>query len=151
MSIEEGIYYIYSALDDIQVGRLRVEDRTFLPKRVVSLAPGERPNNPWTVIKRGDKLVLKAGGAPTAGIDDKVYAILLDTPEATEWTLSRADNHKDNAYAVMSEDGVSGWVLPTSDPYTQIEVRPLIAGPSDPPTHPATEVFIFVKINGDDD
>ncbi|KAI0768857.1 hypothetical protein BC629DRAFT_1292440 [Irpex lacteus] len=148
MTIAEGEYYIHSAAGDFQVGRLHREDRSLLPKRVVSLPPGDKPDRPWIVIKDGDKnlFTLKANGAPTAAIDHKLFAILLDTPEPTKWKLIRAERHGEDAYIVTTEDGRAGWVLPSSEPYDQIAVRPLIVGPSNPPTYPLNQVFIFKSV-----
>ncbi|THG92867.1 hypothetical protein EW026_g8189, partial [Hermanssonia centrifuga] len=41
-------------------------------------------------------------------------------------------------------DRSAGWVLPEEEPYTQLAVRLLIVGQSDPPFIPPTQLFEII-------
>ncbi|KAK7692431.1 hypothetical protein QCA50_004056 [Cerrena zonata] len=145
MSLKSGIYQIQSS-DKSQsfIGRNRAEDRSLNPKRVVALAPGILPLAPWVVEQLDNgRYILKAGGRPTADIDHKLWAVLLDEPPATEWIITPVSRVANNAYTIENSNGSGGWVVTEDEEDNQIAVRPLIVGPSEPPFYPPSEVFIF--------
>ncbi|KAI0088753.1 hypothetical protein BDY19DRAFT_144265 [Irpex rosettiformis] len=147
MSIEDGQYQIFSAADNLPIGRPLAEDKSLLPKQVVTLPPGTAPTRPWDVLKNPNgTFTLKVAGAPTAEVDDKLFAILLDSPPPTEWRLTPVERNGPDAYIVTTSDGAKGWVVPDVKPESQIVIRPLIVGPSEPPFYPPTEVFIFKRL-----
>jgi len=152
MFLESGQYQIASALGDgILVGRRLAEDRSLRPKAVVTLPRGSPPPHPWQILKQDNgSYILRAAGAPTAAINDKLFAILLDQPEPTQWKIVPSERDGKGAYIVTKFDSPDGWVATEPEQGSwgeQISVKPLIVGPSEPPFYPPTEVFIFTRLD----
>ncbi|PSR87359.1 hypothetical protein PHLCEN_2v5176 [Hermanssonia centrifuga] len=150
MSLPSGNYIITSKVPDgqsLSIGRNLAEDKSLLPKKVISLPPGvEAPV--WAVqLLDNGKYILRIGGAATAEFEDKVFAVLLDVPIPTEWTITHVPQHGPNIYIIEKGDLSTGWVVPESEePYTQIAVRPLIATRSLPPQYLPSEQFHIIPI-----
>ncbi|THG95043.1 hypothetical protein EW026_g6533 [Hermanssonia centrifuga] len=167
MSLPSGNYIITSKVPDgqsLSIGRNLAEDKSLLPKKVISLPPGvEAPV--WAVqLLDNGKYILKIGGAATAEFEDKVFAVLLDVPIPTEWTITHVPQHGPNVYMlsislyrsrtvthisfcrIEKGDRSTGWVVPEEEPYTQIAVRPLIATRSLPPQYLPSEQFHIIPI-----
>ncbi|KAI0341519.1 proteinase inhibitor [Trametopsis cervina] len=152
MSLPTGTYEIRSAVNDqFWVGRPLAEDHSLLPKPITTLPKDQIVSRPWLVVQSDgeNQYILKVGGDPTAEIDNKLFAVLLPEPPATVWKLTPVSGYGDNAFAVSIEGDVRGWVVPDEELFTQIAVRPLIVGPSEPPFYPPTEVFIFNRVGQD--
>lgn len=50
-----------------------------------------------------DRYILKATDAPTAIIDDKVFAVLLDVPPAEEWLITAVPQSGEDAYMYVKK------------------------------------------------
>jgi len=144
MSLESGIYIISNKFDNAFVGRLRYEDKSLLPKKVVTLPAGiEAPQ--WNIeALPNNRYKLSIRGAPTAEIEGGLFAVLLPEPAPAEWTITKRDNHGPNIYTVEAPSG-NGWVVTNEEPETQIEIKPLIINPSFPPQYLPNALFTFSK------
>ncbi|KAF3125576.1 hypothetical protein TWF703_010904 [Orbilia oligospora] len=103
MSLETGLYFIQAKSTHYNVGRYYVEDRSLLPKRVLSLsqAVGGLPSE-WLVEKTGDRTYrMKAQDTYTGVIDDKLYAFLLPEPAPVDWVIKAHPEHGDNVYRAV--------------------------------------------------
>ncbi|PIL29909.1 hypothetical protein GSI_07819 [Ganoderma sinense ZZ0214-1] len=171
MSLESGRYYITSADGGFPVGRRLAEDRSLRPKGIYKLPMGTE--SVWEVEKlaNGSYRMKNRGATVGRGHAGFLVAFLVDEEAEnapTEWNLrfdvARAKDgdvfawHDElidilcsSAYGSISErSGVLGWVLPESndiEPYQQVHVGVLIVGPSEPPTFPPNEVFIFKRLD----
>jgi hypothetical protein len=54
--------------------------------------------------------------------------------EPYEWTITPVPQHGEGAVIIQTADLAEGLLLPADDPGTQVAVRPLIAGRSEPPS-----------------
>jgi hypothetical protein len=144
MSLGSGIYIISNKLDNAFVGRFPIEDRSLLPKKVVTLPAGfEAPQ--WDIeALSGNRYKLSTQRAPTSEIEGRLYAVLASELAPTEWTITKRDNHGPNIYTVEAPSG-NGWVVANEEPETQIEVKPLIINPSFPPQFQPNALFTFSK------
>ncbi|KAF3171781.1 hypothetical protein TWF225_010463 [Orbilia oligospora] len=123
MSLETGLYFIQAKSTHYNVGRYYVEDRSLLPKRVLSLsqAVGGLPSE-WLVEKTGDRTYrMKAQDAYTGVIDDKLYAFLLPEPAPVDWVIKAHPEHGDNVYSIETESG-EGWTV-EGQSESQIEIH----------------------------
>ncbi|KAJ4473845.1 serine protease inhibitor [Lentinula aciculospora] len=141
MSLETGRYLIHHG--DKVVSRRFAEDRSLRPKRIDLLDPSDREIT-WIIEKSGDEYILNNRGAPTAHIEDNVFALLIHQESATKWIIEAVPRHGKNAYIIKTSDG-KGWVAPDKVG-EQIIYRPLIVGPSEPPTFPLNQVFQIIKL-----
>ncbi|KAK7689074.1 hypothetical protein QCA50_007765 [Cerrena zonata] len=149
MSLQDGYYQIASvtSLQPI-IGRNPIEDRSMQPKGVFALPSGTLPLLPWIVKTPlgGQGLVFEAGGAPTAPISDKLYAILQNNIPPMEWVVTPAPAFGPFAYSVQTSDRERGWIALSDEPLTQVSVKPLTS-PNGGALTP-NEVFIFEKVPG---
>ncbi|KAG8979646.1 hypothetical protein FRB94_010086 [Tulasnella sp. JGI-2019a] len=111
MSLEDGNYTITSHSSDQFVGRNMAEDRSVLPKRVVSLPLGMQAPM-WELRREGPNCKLSIGGNHTAGIDNKLYAILIPEPIATEWKIEPAEQAEEGCYTITQADNGARWAAP---------------------------------------
>ncbi|KAF8645996.1 hypothetical protein AX16_007422 [Volvariella volvacea WC 439] len=143
MSLETGRYIIQNG--DRGVGRNSTEDRSLLPKRVIVLPPGVRDPD-WVIEKVGsDSYIIKARGAPTANVENLVFALLIEEGKAEKWKIEAVPQHGPNRYIIQTHNCNEGWVAP-EEPYEQIKCQPLIATKSLPPQYLPTEVFEIVRV-----
>ncbi|KAK6511782.1 hypothetical protein TWF481_000687 [Arthrobotrys musiformis] len=129
MSLEPGLYFIQAKSKHYPVGRFYVEDRSLLPKRVLSLsqAAGGRPPE-WLVEETGDgKYRMKAQDAYTGAIDDKLYAFLLPEPAPVDWVVKAHPEHGENVYSIETESG-EGWTV-EDQPESQVSTNSLRFAP----------------------
>ncbi|KAF9523926.1 hypothetical protein CPB83DRAFT_862140 [Crepidotus variabilis] len=138
--LPDGRYIIQSVSAKKFIGRSPREDLSLNPKRVMLLPEGIRA--PFFEVKSsGSGYKILAGGNPTAEFDRSLWAILLDRPPAEEWKIQAIPQSGPNRYIITKPNGFEGWVLPLDDPETQIAVRPLIIGPSEPPFYPPNQLW----------
>ncbi|KAF9523925.1 hypothetical protein CPB83DRAFT_774718 [Crepidotus variabilis] len=138
-----GHYIVKSVSAKKFIGRSPHEDRSLLPKRVMVLP--EDIQAPLLVFNNsGKETQISTGGAPTAVIDGKLFSILLEVPPGEKWTVEAVPQSGPNRYIVVTQDKSAGWVLNDNEPETQITVRPLVIGPSDPPFYPDNQVWEIV-------
>ncbi|KAM5542222.1 hypothetical protein V8D89_004095 [Ganoderma adspersum] len=156
MSLESGKYYITSADGGFPIGRRLVEDRSLNPKGIFKLPLGTE--SIWDVEKLANgNYSLKNRGAIVGGANGHLFAFLIEDQAATattEW-IFRADERRareGDAYVIFEAPTGSpnGWVVPDStdaEPYPQVVLRIIIAGPSLPPFYPPNQVFFFKKVD----
>jgi hypothetical protein len=89
---------------------------------------------------------LYIGQTPLGVLDNKLFAFLVPPIRAHEWTITPIPQHGDDAVIIQTADLAEGLILPADDPGTQVAVRPLIAGRSEPPTYPPYEVWIVTPL-----
>nr|VWO99539.1 Regulator Ustilago maydis 1 protein [Ganoderma boninense] len=111
----------------------------------------------WDVEKLDNgNYKLRNRGAIVGGTVGHLFAFLMEDGAATvttEWTI-RSDTARTQdgaaAYVITEAGGsINGWLVPTLseiEPYPHVNVGVLIVGPSEPPTFPANEVFMFKKV-----
>ncbi|KAJ3996768.1 hypothetical protein F5050DRAFT_1757164 [Lentinula boryana] len=95
MSLETGRYLIHHG--DKVVSRSFIEDRSFNPKRIDLLEPSDREIT-WIIEKTDDGYILHNRGAPTAHIDNNVFALLIEQGLATKWTIEAVSQHGKDGY-----------------------------------------------------
>ncbi|GAW08181.1 serine protease inhibitor [Lentinula edodes] len=142
MSLETGRYLIHNG-NNI-VSRNLAEDRSLKPKRIVLLEPTDKIELTWIIEKSGDGYILNNRGAPTAPIEDNVFALLVHQEGAAKWTIEAVPRHGKNAYFIKGSDG-KGWVAPDKVG-EQIIYRTLIVGPSEPPAIPLNQIFQIIQL-----
>ncbi|THU89591.1 hypothetical protein K435DRAFT_677610, partial [Dendrothele bispora CBS 962.96] len=81
--------------------------------------------------------------APTANIDNLVFALLINEDEAEEWRIEAVPQHGENRYIITTQDQQNGWVAPDTLE-EQINCKPLVVMQSLPPQYPPTEVFEII-------
>ncbi|KAK6529348.1 hypothetical protein TWF281_008525 [Arthrobotrys megalospora] len=135
MSLETGRYYIQGISQHNPVGRHHVEDRSLLPKRVLSLPPDMGgQSSAWIVEKTGNETYrMKARDTYTGVIDHKLYAFLLPDPQPTDWVIKAHPEHGQNVYSIETMSG-EGWTSTAEDEnaesLSQIEIRPVQDSPN---------------------
>ncbi|KJS56477.1 I66 family serine proteinase inhibitor [Streptomyces rubellomurinus] len=94
---------------------------------------------------------LYIGGAPLSVVDDKLVALLGEHDQrlAVIWRIQPAKLNGPDAFVISTENESSGWVNPKPGAREQIEIRPLIALDSLPPTFPTEEVFRLKPLYGE--
>ncbi|KAH7922330.1 hypothetical protein BV22DRAFT_1048981 [Leucogyrophana mollusca] len=137
-NIRSGSYHITSAaLSGAGSVIGRDVDSSINPKKIYSLPFGADPPV-WDLEALGNgRYRLSIDGAFVGERDGRLWGFLA-AGEGEEWIITDRAHH--GAYTIEKLDG-TGWVSPAEQPYTQIEVRPLIAAPSDPPYFPAKELW----------
>ncbi|KAH7924141.1 hypothetical protein BV22DRAFT_1130053 [Leucogyrophana mollusca] len=120
----------------------RDEDGSFAPKKVFGLPYGvEAPVWDLQVLPSGS-IRLKIGGAGLNERNGRLWALLMDG-DGEEWIIAYHKYH--DAYTIQRVDG-TGWVSVPTVPCAQIEIRPLVFAPSDPPYFPANELWKFIRV-----
>jgi len=94
-------------------------------------------------------VTLLAGQAPLGVVDDRLFALLVDHDRAEQWVVTPVPRYGKNAVIIETHDRSAGMVLPDEQPGTQVAVRPLIVGRSEPPSYPPDEVWIATPLPGD--
>lgn len=89
---------------------------------------------------------LHAGQTPLGVLDHKLFAFLVPPIVAYKWTITPVPQHGENAVIIQTADLVEGLLMPADDPGTQVAVRLLIAGRSEPPTYPPNEVWVVTPL-----
>ncbi|CCL99870.1 uncharacterized protein FIBRA_01895 [Fibroporia radiculosa] len=144
MSLPSGAYIINSLGSPGGSYLARESGDTLLPKKVFVLPPGtEAPTWVVTQLDNG-RYKLETGDGSAGVIDGKVYAIgVLESRE--QWILTYQDLQ--GAYTVERASQEEGWVAPDGiGPDAQLESRPLIVMPSEPPQYLPSELFIFSPV-----
>ncbi|THU82753.1 serine protease inhibitor [Dendrothele bispora CBS 962.96] len=143
MSLESGIYTIRNR--DNNVGRSLTEDRSLGPKRILLLPQDVKPEEiKWEIEKLDhNSYTLKIRDAPTANIDNLVFALLINKGEAEKWRIEAVPQHGENRYIITTQDKKDGWVAPDA-PDEQIICKPLTATKSQPPQYLPTEFYEIV-------
>ncbi|KAI0070849.1 hypothetical protein K474DRAFT_1712957 [Panus rudis PR-1116 ss-1] len=154
MTLEDGIYIIQNQREGKpSVGRDEREDKSLLPKKVITLPEGVLAPR-WEVKKVDEnKYRLSVRGAPTGILDDFVFAFLTDAPseKAENWHIQEQPQHGVNIYTAEHRD--VGWVVPMSgEAYQQVAVEPLKHEPGRiiPPRYYPNEIFEFIRIDRED-
>jgi peptidase inhibitor I66 len=93
---------------------------------------------------------LYAGQTPLGVLDNKLFAFLVPPIRAHEWTITPVPQHGENTVIIQTTDFTEGLLLPSDEPGTQVAVRPLIAGRSEPPTYPPDEVWVLTPLTEHD-
>ncbi|KAG8982717.1 hypothetical protein FRB93_007898 [Tulasnella sp. JGI-2019a] len=125
MSLSTGRYIIRNNMSGQYVGRSPREDRSLLPKRIVSLAEGTEAAL-WVIEMTDNGYILRANGAPIGVIDNRVWAILLDMPPPTFWRFQKVS--QDEFMIVKADDEGQGWAMPSDELGSQAIVRPIDMG-----------------------
>ncbi|KAF8889005.1 hypothetical protein BD779DRAFT_1521487 [Infundibulicybe gibba] len=111
-------YFIKSRLNNAFVGRSLREDKSLLPKAIVSVDGPD--SQAWSVEPvGGNQYILSIRGGRTAVSKGSVFAILLDSPEPEKWIIKRQAS---GYYTIESSDQRGGWILPGGDVNTQVSV-----------------------------
>ncbi|KAH8092541.1 hypothetical protein BXZ70DRAFT_1067063 [Cristinia sonorae] len=152
-TLTPGLYFIQSVATDRFIARPQNEDKSLLPKAVVQLPAGQKPESAWVVESLpgadDNSYILRIGGAPTAKVDDRLFAILIDgEPNPEVWKVTHPERNASNEFIVETNNSEAGWVIQdNSEDNDQILVKPLIVGKSFPPFYPPTEVFKFTPVH----
>jgi len=121
------------------VGRDLREDFSLNPKRVSTVVQSSGDST-WEVQRLSNgKYTLSTRGAPTAVINDKLYALLIGQERAEEWVISSSDI--ENAYRIQTSDKSKEWYA-SSEPYTQVAIRA-----SSPGAPPKESLFKISKVD----
>ncbi|RPD66161.1 hypothetical protein L227DRAFT_134503 [Lentinus tigrinus ALCF2SS1-6] len=118
MSLKDGIYTITTSSGGHLVGRHWVEDKSLLPKRVVTLHSVGYTQPKWDVHAVGNgNYKIKTGGSYVGVMPDgHVFAFLLeDMIQGSEWKIQHVPQHGDNAYIITKGDGSEGWTYKDKD------------------------------------
>ncbi|KAF3916206.1 hypothetical protein AA313_de0208501 [Arthrobotrys entomopaga] len=122
MSLESGAYTIRNKINNNPVGRFIVEDKSLLPKRVLSLPQDKQTELPvWKIEKSdidSDSYRLKARGGVTTAIDNMLFAMLLDEEGPlgpSEWRLVPHPEHGPDVYNIVTPDNGYGWTVSGED------------------------------------
>jgi Peptidase inhibitor I66 len=102
------------------------------------------PRNTMGIVS--GTFTLYAAQTPLGVLDSKLFAFLVPPIRAHEWTITPVPQHGENAVIIQAVDDADGLLLPADDPGTQVAVRPLIAGRSEPPTYPPDEVWVVTPL-----
>ncbi|EPS36613.1 hypothetical protein H072_9870 [Dactylellina haptotyla CBS 200.50] len=152
--LQPGNYQIISAVSDrIFLSRSPAEDRSLLPKPVLSLPPGVTLA-PWKVSRNADgTYTLENNYAPVVEIKGQLFAQLQPgQPRAdTRWRITSVHWQGRDQFIIENADRTEGWSLRMTDggsvvPFVQPNVLPLVATRSLPPQYPPFERFIFKRI-----
>ncbi|KAJ3805052.1 serine protease inhibitor [Lentinula aff. lateritia] len=145
MSLETGRYIIKNG--DKIVGRALAEDLSLNPKRII-LASNDNEST-WIIEKtnsvKDQSYLFISFGSPTTHIEHNVFALLVNQEAATKWIVIPVSQHDKDAYLITTADRNGGWVAP-KEIGEQIQYRPLIVAPSEPPQYPTSEVFHITKV-----
>jgi len=144
MSLTAGRYIITSLGNKLPVGRSQHEDLSLNPKRVITLPQGVQPSV-WEIQRAGSgNFIIRVNGDPTATFDNLLWAILHQEPRPSEWKITIRPQAGPDTFTIELADGSGqGWVVPDDKPETQLAVRHLIIGPSDPPFFPPNQLFVI--------
>ncbi|EEB87837.1 hypothetical protein MPER_14650, partial [Moniliophthora perniciosa FA553] len=82
--------------------------------------------------------------APTANLDNLVFALLIEQERAEKWRIEAIPQHGKNRFIIQAENQADGWVAP-QEAEQQIMCRPLIIFPSEPPQYPPNEIFEITR------
>jgi Peptidase inhibitor I66 len=93
-------------------------------------------------------VTLQAGQAPLGVVDDRLFALLVDHDRAEQWVVTPVPRYGENAVVIETHDRSAGMVLPDEQPGTQVAVKPLIVGRSEPPSYPPDEIWIATPLPG---
>ncbi|KAJ3862159.1 serine protease inhibitor [Lentinula novae-zelandiae] len=145
MSLETGRYIIKNG--DKIVGRALAEDLSLNPKRII-LASSDNEST-WIIEKtdsvKDQSYLFISFGSPTTHIEHNVFALLVNQEAATKWVVIPVSQHGKDAFLITTADRNEGWVAP-KEIGEQIQYRPLIVAPSEPPQFPSSEVFHITKV-----
>ena len=73
--------------------------------------------------------ILRASGAPTVAIKDKVYAELLNEESAQKWVITPVSASGEDVVTIQTDDRSKAWTVPSDNPDgTQITLEPLSSG-----------------------
>ncbi|KAF3903863.1 hypothetical protein ABW20_dc0103546 [Dactylellina cionopaga] len=153
-ALQTGKYQISSAANDrIFISRSPAEDKSLLPKKIVTLAPGVEASA-WDITKNADgSYTMKINGAPMVAVNKKMFAQLQEQQPKleTRWRLTSVYWEGENQYLIESFDRQFAWALPTVQsgsplPLVQPELGILAAAASFPPQHSSLARFIIKKI-----
>ncbi|OBT82244.1 hypothetical protein VE02_09203 [Pseudogymnoascus sp. 03VT05] len=147
--IAPGPYTIRSLASNQRgyVGRSPNEDTSTNPKPILLLDNGNI--DLWDVAPAtGGRYRLTIRQNPIGGFDDRLFAFLTEDPRINEeWFITPVDQYGPNNYIVQTSHKARGWVAPNPDSQDkQIALRPLIIGPSGPPSYPPVEIFTFTPL-----
>jgi hypothetical protein len=117
------------------IGRSSREDRSLLPKRIVT-SPADYTQN-WVVEQLPNGMYqLTSGRAPVTNIEGRIYALLLPIPDLHDWFLKPRE---DNTFTIEDGEG-NAWVA-NPEPGEQVGFAPI--GSSIAPN----QLFKFTPIN----
>ncbi|KAG8999308.1 hypothetical protein FRB94_006239 [Tulasnella sp. JGI-2019a] len=145
MTTLNGNFIIRHKATSYAIGRHLVEDKSLLPKRILSLPQNiEVPK--WDIKHNNGHYTMKARGGTVAAINGSVSALLMEEPDARDkWDITAVPQHGDNTYiielTVESNDDGQGWMLPENEPETQIVSHMLVSTKSIPPQYFPNALF----------
>ncbi|KAM6494663.1 hypothetical protein JOM56_009286 [Amanita muscaria] len=153
--LHPGNYIVANKAHNMHLGRGIHEDKSLLPKDIVTLPGGVRAPI-WKVERLHDGRYKLAVSKPpgreqyVADIKDKVYAILDPKGPAkpTEWTIRPIAGHDPHVYIVEAFKKV--WTVPHSTkPYAQVVMEKMIVKVAEdqeeiPLPHSPTQLFTFI-------
>ncbi|KAI0684540.1 hypothetical protein BC835DRAFT_1422217 [Cytidiella melzeri] len=107
-----------------------------------TLTFGRRYSLQWTIKRESDGYyTLHAGGAPTACIGGKLFAITDGSKPATKWKITQPRPDDEHAYTIAIQDGSEVWTVREDKDGSQVEI---VAPPDELPRMPLCCQHIFV-------
>ncbi|KAF3908377.1 hypothetical protein AA313_de0210158 [Arthrobotrys entomopaga] len=153
--LQNGTYVIISAAyERYYLSRSPAEDRSLLPKPVLVLPGGLKGLSFWTVTRNADGTYTLANkGAPAVNKNGQVAAALMaEDSIQTSWVITPVFHQGVNQFIIESRDRSVGWNLRVDAaqspiPFVQPNVSGLVSTRSLPPQYPASERFIFKRVD----
>ncbi|KAF3929099.1 hypothetical protein ABW20_dc0107213 [Dactylellina cionopaga] len=110
MSIETGRYIIDPKDKKLGwVGRHFIEDRSLLPKKILTLPEGVQPPQ-WILEKLpSGNYIFRANDATTGVKDGLLWALLIDMFPAEEWFLNKQDGNIMYTWACIFSHAGAGY------------------------------------------
>ncbi|KAF3931539.1 hypothetical protein ABW19_dt0207678 [Dactylella cylindrospora] len=144
-----GWYLITSVSANLNISRSPVEDRSLLPKKVVTLANG----TPWYITRNpdGTYTLQNKGPSPAVDISGKLFAQLQEQTPSLEkrWRITSVAYQGADQFIIENISRTKGWQVPNTAVVaenTHVDVLPLISTRSLPPQYPAFERFILTRV-----
>ncbi|KAF9122801.1 hypothetical protein BGW39_009482 [Mortierella sp. 14UC] len=141
MTITTGFYYIKGK--DGYLGRMLAEDRSLLPKRVVTLPDREAGQSRWLLeATSNNEYKILNNGATLIGIDGMAFARLLPEPYPDmRWLLTAVDEGK-NQYTVKAV-AENYFLTGQAETFDQATVTPTSSGDASTLTFEKAEDFDY--------
>ncbi|KAF3904733.1 hypothetical protein ABW20_dc0100809 [Dactylellina cionopaga] len=150
--LQTGTYWISSAAyDRYFISRPQAEDRSLLPKPVLTL-PKEFAEA-WEINRLADgTYTMKNRGSYVVEIKDQLFAQLVEQgPKLqTRWRITSVNWQGEDQFIIENVERTEGWNLRMTPggsaiPFVQPEIVPLISTRSLPPQYTSNERFIIKR------
>ncbi|TFK92083.1 hypothetical protein K466DRAFT_562484 [Polyporus arcularius HHB13444] len=149
MSLANDSYHIMTLEGRHAIGRNFVEDKSLLPKRILTV-PIQGLRAPmstliWDIEPIGDgNYKIKTRGSYVGVLPDgHIFAFVLEEMiQGAEWTIQHVPQHGEDAYIILQKNRERGWSYKEED-YGQLSVNHVICTPSVPPHYMPNMIFII--------